>query len=331
MLNFEKELNLIYTVDDNFLPLVSTSLVSVIENNKEKNINVFVATEKDETTDNFLKIVRHHECDNVHIKHVNAKKYDNVFEEYKMNKWGSNSYYIYWRLVIPEIINVDYAIYVDADVLCLRNVESVDLSDKACGCVIDSVHSCYNKIMNKDDNFCFFNTGTIFFDIKKWKKEQLTKKCIEYIKNVNSKFMMADQDLFSLALQNRIEIIDPKFNWFAGYDYYGVYASYILYSLSKKRFYKEDELKNAQNNVVFYHCLDGVFKRPWSIGNKHPFKETYNYYKSKGAWPNYVKKENLSLVMKAEKILEFLLPSNLYYKIHNKAMVLMIKKNVSNL
>ena len=331
MLNFENELNLIYTVDDNFIPLVSTSLVSVVENNKEKKIKVFVATEKNKTTDNFLKLVNHHESDSVHIKHINARMYDNVFEKYKMNKWGSDSYYIYWRLVVPEIIDVDYAIYVDADVLCLKNIKSVDLSDKACGCVIDSVHSCYNKIMNKNDNFCFFNTGTIFFDIRKWKKEHLTKKCIDYIKNVNSKFLMADQDLFSLALQDQIEVIDPKFNWFAGYDYYGVNVSYKLYSLNKKRFYKEDELKDAKDDIVFYHCLDGVFKRPWSVGNKHPLKKTYNYYKSKGAWPNYEKEENLSAVMKVERILEVILPSTLYCKIHNKVMVFMIKKSVSNL
>lgn len=323
--NYNNKLNLIYTVDDSFLPLVSTSLVSVIENNKGKSINVFVATDKDETTDNYIKLVKHHSSDKVHIKHVNARKYDYIFDDYKMNKWGSNSYYIYWRLVIPEIIDVDYAIYIDADILCLQSISLPDLSDKACGCVIDSVHSCYNKLMNVNYDFCFFNTGTIFIDIKKWKEKRLTDKCIDYVKKIKSNFYMADQDLFSLALQDEIEIISPKYNWFAGYDYYGIHESFLLYSLNKKRFYTENELNDSKKEIIFYHCLDGVFKRPWSINNEHPVKDKYNYYKIKSAWPNFEKEEKLPSVMKIEKNLEYILPKNLYYKIHNFSIRLMLK------
>ena len=329
MINFEKELNIIYTVDDSFLPLVSTSLVSVFENNKDKNIHVFIATDKDEKTDNFMKLVKHHSSKSVQISHVNAKKYDNIFREKNMNKWGSNSYFTYWRLVVPELIDVDYAIFIDADILCLKTIESVDLSQKACGCVIDSVHSYYNRLMNMDKDFCVFNSGIIFFDIKKWKSENLTEKCIDYIKNVKSDFFMADQDLFSLALRDEIEVISPKYNWFAGYDYYGIHESMLLYSLDKKRFYSESELESASKDIVFYHCLDGVFKRPWSIGNNHPAKEKYNYYKKKSAWPNFEKKEELPLVMKVERFMENILPFNLYYRIHNFSIILMIKMKAS--
>ena len=330
-MNFKNELNLIYTVDDSFLPLVSVSLSSVVENNSGKIINVFIATDKNGTTDNFLKLVNHHSNNNVHINYINAKKYDYIFDDNKMNKWGSNSYYVYWRLVVPEIIDVDYAIYLDADVLCLKNIESIDLSDKACGCVIDSVHSCYNKLMNVGTDFCFFNTGTIFIDINKWKEHCLTDRCIDYIQNVKNNFFMADQDLFSLALQDEIKIINPRYNWFAGYDYYGIHVSYLLYSLNKKRFYLENELIAAQKDIMFYHCLDGVFKRPWSINNSHPIRETYSYYRSKSAWPNFEKDEKLPLLMKIEKIMEHVLPKNIYYKIHNFSISLMIKINVLRL
>ncbi len=325
MVNLNNELNLIYTVDDGFLPLVSTSLLSVTENNKEKNVNVFVATDKNEKTDNFIKLVNYHNSDKVHINYVNARKYDYIFDDNKMNKWGSNSYYIYWRLIVPEIINVDSAIYLDADILCLQNINQANLSGKTCGCVIDSVHSCYNKSMKVGMDFCFYNTGVIFIDVKKWKEKRLTERCINYIKNVKNNFLMADQDLFSLALQDEIKTINPKYNWYAGYDYYGIHASFLLYSLNKKLFYKESELETAKKEVIFYHCLDGVFRRPWSVNNDHPAKEKYDYYKRKSAWPNYKKEEKLSFLMKIEKITEKALPKNIYYKIHNFSISLMIK------
>lgn len=331
MVNINNELNLIYTVDDGFLPLVSTSLSSVTENNKEKNINVFIATDKDEATENFIKFSKYHSSDKIHINYINARKYDYIFDSNKMNKWGSNSYYIYWRLVVPEIIDVDNAIYLDADILCLQNIDWEDLYNKTCGCAIDSVHSCYNKLMNVEKDFCFFNTGVIYIDINKWKEKHLTERCIDYIKNVKNNFFMADQDLFSLALQDEIKIINPKYNWYAGYDYYGIHESFLLYSLNKKRFYKESELETAKKEVIFYHCLDGVFKRPWSANNNHPAKEKYDYYKRKSAWPNFEKKEKLSFLMKIEKIAEKALPKNMYYKIHNSSISLMIKIKSSHI
>lgn len=331
MLDFKKEINFIYTVDDAFLPLVGVSISSIIQNIKNKEITFFIATEKDDNTNNYLKLVNFYsEYKNVSFKFVDAKKYDYAFEKKNMNKWGSSSYYIYWRLVVPELINVDYAIYLDADILCLKDFDYIDVGDKACGCVIDSVHSIYNKAMGVDTDFCFYNTGTIFIDINKWKQEKLTEKCIDYINNTRSSFPMADQDLFSLALEKYIQIIGPSYNWFAGYDYYGIDGSYSIYGLKDKKFYSKDELLNAKENIIFYHCLDGVFKRPWSFNNDHPAKSQFEYYGSISPWPNYKKKQELSFVMSLEKKLESILPKEMYYRFHNFAIKTYLKKQVSN-
>ena len=329
MLNFKNEINFIYTVDDAFLPLVGVSIASIIQNIKNKKITFYIATEKDNSTDNYLKLVNYYsEYKNVSFKFIEAKKYDYAFEQKNMNKWGSSSYYIYWRLVVPELINVDYAIYIDADILCLKDIDYIDVEDKACGCVIDSVHSIYNKAMGVGKDFCFYNTGTIFIDVNKWKQEKLTKKCIDYINNFRSSFPMADQDLFSLALENDIQTINPSYNWFAGYDYYGIEGTYLIYSLDDKRFYSKDELKKASKNIVFYHCLDGVFKRPWSIDNSHPAKTSFEYYRNISPWPNYEKKQELSFAMTLEKKLESILPKKVYYRFHNFAIKTYLKKQV---
>lgn len=332
MLNFKNEINFIYTVDDAFLPLVGVSVSSILENIRDKKINFFIATEKDDKTDNYLRLINFYsKFQNISFIFIDPKKYDYVFEQNDMNKWGSSSYYIYWRLVVPELINVNNAIYLDADILCFKDFDYLDTKDKACGCVIDSVHSIYNQSMGVDRDFCFYNTGTIFIDVNKWKKEKLTEKCIDYIKKIRSDFSMADQDLFSLALKTDIQVIDPSYNWFAGYDYYGVDGSYSIYDLKDKKFYSKDELSKAKQNIIFYHCLDGVFKRPWSIGNNHPAKEQFEYYRSLSPWPEYEKNQKLSLVMSLEKKLEHILPKTMYYYFHNLAIKTYIKKQVANI
>ena len=57
MLNFKNEINFIYTVDDAFLPLVGVSVSSILENIRDKKINFFIATEKDDKTDNYLRLI----------------------------------------------------------------------------------------------------------------------------------------------------------------------------------------------------------------------------------------------------------------------------------
>ena len=93
--------------------------------------------------------------------------------------------------------------------------------------------------------------------------------------------------------------------------------------------YSKDELKKASKNIVFYHCLDGVFKRPWSIDNFHPAKTPFEYYRNTSPWPNYKKKQELSFTMSLKKIRKHL-AEKMYYRFHNFAIKTYLKKQVSN-
>lgn len=320
----QKELNILYTVDDSFLNELGVSLASLIKNNKDYKLNIYIATDKDENTDNFKRLKNFY--NDINIIYLNCREYDETFKKLNLNKWGSNTYYLYWRYIAVNKINVDKLIYLDADILCLNKIEFPNLNNKATGCVVDSVHPFYNKLLNLDKDFCFFNTGTIFFDVKKWKENKCLDKMIALMKE-DKPFIMADQDYYSYALQEDIEILDPKYNYFVGYDYYGINNSIKMYELDNKKFYSVDELVKASRDVVFYHCLDGVFGRPWSEGNFSPVKEKYEYYRSISPFPEFKNKFTLSEIMKVEHTLEFL-PKPIYNKIHSLAIKTYIKKEI---
>lgn len=322
-----KELNLLYTVDDAYIPLLSVSLASVVYNNKEADITIYIATDKDENTDNFKKLKAFYK--DIKIKHLDCKEHDKTFDSLKLNKWGSKSYYIYWRYVALNKLECDKVIYLDADILCLKEIDFPKLNNKSSGCVIDSVHSIYNKLLNLDKDFCFFNTGTLFVDVNKWKKNDCTNKILNAMKS-DKPFIMADQDYYSYALENDVEIIDPKYNYFVGYDYYGVDNTYDIYKLDDKKFYTKSELIKAKEDIVFYHCLDGVFKRPWTKGNFSPIKEKYEFYRKLACFNDFSSDGNVSLLMKIEHSLE-ILPSALYNKLHSLAIKRYIKNSIKNI
>ena len=314
------KVNILYTCDNAYLPLTSISMASVIANNQSSDICFYIATET-EDNDNFKYLLNFYkDKTNIEIKYLDAKKYDNLLNKNNLDKWGSNSYYVYWKLFAYDNLDVDYIWYLDSDVLCLSKINNPKLMEnKSVGGTLDTAHYTFNKVAHINENYYFYNTGALFVDVKKWKDNGNTSKVINYIENLKYKPLMCDQDFLAIALQEDIEVLNPKYNYLIGYDYYGVHNVFEMYSLNKKPFYKEKEIEDAKDEVIFYHYLGGVFGRPWQKGNYCPRKEEFNKYRELSAWPKFESKFNKSILFRFEGALEFL-PKTIYNKIHNFAM-----------
>ena len=318
-------INVLYTCDNAYLSMTSISMASVIENNKESFITFYLATES-EDNENFRRLKNFYaDNNNVDIRYLDCKMYDDLLNRKGLDKWGSNSYYVYWKLFAYDALDCDDIWYLDSDVICLNPIEYPKIN-KPVGACLDSAHACFNKNAHIPENYYFFNTGSLYVDVKKWKKNRCVDKVCEYIRNMVYQPLMCDQDILAISLQEEIEVINPKFDFLVGYDYYGVHNSFEMYSLDKKPFYTEKEIVDAKNDIVFYHCLGGVFGRPWEENNESPIRKDYERYREVSAWPEFSKPRNTSLLFKIEKFLEFL-PNSLYNRVHNFA----IRKHIEGL
>lgn len=314
----KNKINILYTCDNAYLSLTSISMASVIYNNPELYITFYIATEK-EDDDNFRKLRDFYKDNNkIEIKYLDCKRYDCLLEEKELDRWGSNSYYVYWKLFAYDLINEDSIWYLDSDVICLGKIDSPKIN-KPIGTSLDTAHACFNKAAHIPDDYYFFNTGSLYVDINKWKNSNCIEKVTHYIKNMQYKPLMCDQDILAISLQDEIEVISPKYNYLVSYDYYNVDDLFEMYSLDKKSFYKKQEIVDSKNDIIFYHCLGGVFGRPWQENNFSPIKDEFNKYRQLCAWPDYETKADVSLLFKIEKALE-ILPSPIYNRIHNFAM-----------
>ena len=324
----ENKLNILYTCDNNYLPLTSISMASVIKNNPNSDICFYLATEDDKN--DAFNLIKNYYKDNDHItiKYLDLKKYDHLLEKKELDKWGSNSYYVYWKLFAYNELDVDYIWYLDSDVICLSEIKNPKLNDnKTLAGVLDSAHASFNKVAHINENYYFYNTGALFIDVNKWRNNNCISKVLNYIENIKYKPLMCDQDILAISLQEDLEVLNPKYCYFAGYDYYGVHNSFKMYSLDKKPFYDEKTIIEAKNNIIFYHCLGGVFGRPWQKNNYSPIKDEFNKYRELSAYPNYETEFNKSTLFKIQSKLEFL-PKPIYNKIHNVAQRLYVKSLV---
>lgn len=314
----KNKINILYTCDNAYLSLTSISMASVIYNNPELYITFYIATEK-EDDDNFRKLKDFYKDNNkVEIKYLNCKKYDYLLEEKGLDKWGSNSYYVYWKLFAYDFINEDNIWYLDSDVICLGKIDSPNIN-KPIGAGLDTAHACFNRVAHIPNDYYFFNTGSLFVDINKWKSSNCIEKVTSYITNMQHKPLLCDQDILAISLQDEIDVISPRYDYLVNYDYYGINNLFEMYSLDQKPFYKKQEIIDSKNSIVFYHCLGGVFGRPWQENNFSPIKEDFDKYRQLSAWPDYKTNASMSLLFKIEKALE-ILPSSIYNRVHNFAM-----------
>ena len=318
------QLNILYTCDDAYLPLTGISIASVIENNKDSFITFYIATENPEGY-NFRKLSEFYR-DNplIRIRYLNCMGNDRLLKEKGFDQWGSSSSYVYWKLFAYDGLKVDQIWYLDSDVICMGKIDCPKIT-KAVGAVLDSAHADFNRLAQIDENYYLFNTGSLFVDVKKWKERNCTKKILDCIEALDHQPVLCDQDILALALQEDVEVIDPKYDFLTGYDYYGVHNNFKMYSLDKKPFYKEEQIEEAKDNVVFYHCLGGVFGRPWEKGNRSPVKKEFSRYRSLSAWPEFKTKRSFSLLFMIERMLE-ILPDWIYNRIHNKAQQTYLRK-----
>lgn len=320
----KSDLNILYTCDNAFLPLTGISMASVIDNNPDSLIRFYIATES-EDNDYFRKLKDFYKDNKkVEIRYLDCQHCDSLLEEKKLDKWGSNSFYVYWKLFAYDLLDVDTIWYLDSDVLCLKKIEIPQIS-KPVGACLDSAHACFNKAAGIDENYYYFNTGSLFVDVRKWKEERCIELVKDHIRNMKRQPLMCDQDILCASLQDKIEVLDPKFDYLVGYDYYGIHNTFEMYSLNKKPFYKEEQITAAKDKVIFYHCLGGVFGRPWEENNDSPIGETFKRYKEVSAWPDYSRKRSISTLFKVEKAME-ILPSPIYNRVHNLAMRIYIKR-----
>lgn len=319
----DKKIHILYTCDNAYLDLTGVSIASVIENNKDQDICFYLATETDDN-DNYRKLIDFNKNNKrVEFRYLDCKQYDYLLEEKGFDKWGSNSYYVYWKMFAYDHLDIDELWYLDSDAICINKISYPEIK-KSAGAVLDSAHADFNKNANLPKDYHLFNTGSFYVNVRRWKENRCTKKIVDYIKKMDFKPLMCDQDILAGALQNDIEVISPKYNYFAGYDYYGVHNSFMMYSLDKKPFYSEQEITDVKDNVMFYHCLGGVFGRPWEKDNESPIKEEFNKYRLLSAWPDFEKERNMSTLFKVEKFLE-VLPDGIYNKVHNLAMKMYLK------
>jgi lipopolysaccharide biosynthesis glycosyltransferase len=130
---------------------------------------------------------------------------------------------IYFRLLLPELLPGKRALYLDSDLLVLRDIGELwdtDLQGAPIGAVQELANPtvgdpfglpAYRDLGLPADQ-PYINSGVLLFDLAQWREEGLTEQILTYAECEREKVLFWDQDGLNAIVGNRAQLLDPRWN-----------------------------------------------------------------------------------------------------------------------
>ncbi len=112
----------------------------------------------------------------------------------------------YYRLLIPELLPTSHerAIYLDCDLVVRGDLTEIWKTDMKSNHLL--------AVRNTLPNPHYFNTGVLLLDLNLWRRDNISIRSIEYLKNHRDHIRFWDQDVLNTILANQWFELDLRWN-----------------------------------------------------------------------------------------------------------------------
>ena len=205
-------------------------MTSIFENTRNPVI-IYLLHDETLTNDNRQKFLRTAEKYNQSIEFIDVSSRRDALPKnikqffYKMY----SSVAVLYRLMIPEIIQADKVIYLDADIIVTMDIQelwNVDLNNNCIAAKIDeaqikNTHS-FTPIkiffmLNKNSPDYYFNSGVLVMNSKLIRENyNFFDDAMKWLMRHSHSAIFADQDVLNAKFFGHVVFLDERFNKFAG-------------------------------------------------------------------------------------------------------------------
>ena len=257
-----------FSANDKYIPLLSTTLESIIEHSNPKNnydILILMTSISDENQVKLRTMIN--SLKNFSIRFVNVGPFVYGYNFYIESEPTNTKYSdeIYYRVLVPALFEYyKYVIFLDADVVVnvdIADILNYDYSKVMIGAVRDyeGIANCYNNnyertkyrineigMTNFDD---YFISGVIIMNIKKFNDQYTQKQLLDLA--VSKQWKQYDQDLLNYICKDSVKIIDA--DWDFVEDINGIYNS-----MPKQLF--EEYVESEKSPKIIHYSAS---RKPW--------------------------------------------------------------------
>ncbi|RRG18751.1 glycosyltransferase family 8 protein [Weissella viridescens] len=203
------------TDDNNAIPL-AVLYTSILENNATVDFDFYIVNDHLSTeSQNLLHAIPtvFKNCQSVTFLDETSDKYAQANASSPDSAIKKNTYY---RIEIPEQVDVPRLLYLDCDMVCLGDLTPLwetDLHGKVVGAVEDQGYVKRLHEMGVDDRpGQYFNAGLLLIDVERWRTEHITEKTRKLCNEHPESLRYQDQDALNAIFDGDWVYIDPKYN-----------------------------------------------------------------------------------------------------------------------
>lgn len=257
-------MNIAFAVDAKYTPHLETLIKSICYHNKCVNFYVLHNDIPKEWFEGIqLKLGKMgYQLFPVHIS-------DDVFKNYKTLAHISSSS-SYYRLLIPNLINQERVLYLDADIIVngsLADFYYSDLEGAPVGvvkdyCVWDNFSFPY---LDANVSTNYFNSGVLLIDTVKWRENHLVDILLTLAEKFSDKVLFGDQCILNILLRDKAKYYSLNEN---------CQVHYI--ELIKRKY--SDKFVNLSTEPIIIHYSST--QKPWDNKNDSLYyREKYWFFR----------------------------------------------------
>lgn len=208
-------MNLIFSLDEHYIPPLKVLLYTLFETNKQESCMVYllhdnIPSQKLAGVSRLIKAYGH--------RFIPIRCKDLLPDQ---AEWAISRYYsvemYYWLLapfLLPE--KVERGLYLDPDIICLNRLDSFYhgsfdgfLFKAASHNYLTKWLKPFNSLrLQTESSDGYYNAGVVLMDLKTIRKVSSIKEIVTSIEENKNKLILPDQDIFNLLFSDRIEEVD---------------------------------------------------------------------------------------------------------------------------
>ncbi|EGT0622796.1 MULTISPECIES: glycosyltransferase family 8 protein [Citrobacter] len=271
--------NISWGIDKNYQTGAAISIASILENNKQNNINFtfhIIADYLDQEYIVLLTQLAEQYKTVIKLYHIDSEP---LVSLPKTNIWPVS---IYYRLLSFDYFSerLDRLLYLDADITCKGSLEDLAALkfDGEYGAVVVDVDSMQDKsaerLHNPEFKGNYFNSGVMYINLQQWLNSNLTKKFFELLsdESIVSRVKYPDQDILNIMFLHHAVLLPRKYN--------SIYSLKSEFEIKNKNYYKSV----INEETVFIHYT-GVTK-PWHEWADYSSAQFFRTVYENSPWKN---------------------------------------------
>lgn len=267
-------MNILVTLDSNYVNPLCTMLCSLVQSNPGQFINLYVAhsslgAEDFRAIKNSLSGI----CSRVHSIRLDKGLFENAPTKKRISKET------YYRIFAPEYLpdNVDRILYIDPDTVVINSLSEFYASDFGGNAIIGAKH--FDGAVDRWNKFRLFmkkspayiNAGVMLLNIKEMRRSFNSSRIFEQVSKRLPVLFLADQDLINILYDGKIAL----------YSEYDINLDERTFNRLADKFGRDTAMRYVKMNTKIIH-FNGKYK-PWKQGYKGSLKPFYDKFAGSAA------------------------------------------------